>query len=204
MRAFEPQPKESSKAFSAFKIYRDLGPERSLVKACKSYYGSAANLAQIKVWSSRHDWVTRARAYDDWLTMHAQAAIEEFQETKAAEFAQRQMALREKLLSNAEAAADQAATMLAWPLSQQKVLRADDEGGEITYIVMPSGWSKGTARTYQDIAAGGVIGSWTAARTGEDEAEAEYDFSGWSEEELQQYLYLSEKLSRKPAREPQT
>jgi hypothetical protein len=195
MRAFEPQPKESSKAFSAFKIYRDLGAERSLVKACESYYGSSANLAQIKVWSSRHDWVTRARAYDDWLTMHAQAAIEEFQQTKAAEFAERQMALREKLLSNAEVAADQAAKMLAWPLSEQRVLREGDEGGEITYIFMPAGWNKGTARTYQDMAAGAVVGSWTEARSDEGAREAEYDFSGWSEEELEMYLQLSEKLS---------
>jgi hypothetical protein len=195
MRAFEPQPKESSKAFSAFKIYRDLGPERSLAKACESYYGSSANLAQIKVWSSRFDWVNRARSYDDWLTMHAQAAIEEFQRTKAAEFAERQMALRERLLSNAEAAADQAAKMLAWPLSEQRVLREDDEGGEITLIVMPAGWNKGTARTYQDMAAGAVVGSWTTARPDEGEKEIEYDFSSWSESDLETYLQLSEKLS---------
>jgi hypothetical protein len=195
MRAFEPQPKESSKAFSAFKVYRDLGPERSLAKACESYYGSSANLAQVKVWSRKFDWVDRARAYDDWLTMHAQAAIDEFQQTKAAEFAERQMALREKLLSNAEAAADQAAKMISWPLSQQRVLHEGDEGGEVTYIFMPAGWNKGTARTYQDMAAGAVVGSWTAARPDEGEKETEYDFSGWSVEELQTYLELSEKLS---------
>jgi hypothetical protein len=195
MRAFEPQPKESSKAFSAFKIYRDLGPERSLVKACESYYGSTANLAQIKVWSSKFDWVDRARAYDDWLTMHAQAAIEEFQRTKAAEFAERQMALREKLLANAEAAADQAARMLAWPLSEQRVLHEGNEGGEVTYIFMPAGWNKGTARTYQDMAAGAVVGSWTTVKPDEDEVETEYDFSEWTLEELAKYLELSEKLS---------
>jgi hypothetical protein len=195
MRAFEPQPKESSKAFTAFKIYRDLGAERSLVKACESYYGTRSNLAQIKVWSRKFDWVDRARAYDDWLTLHAQAAIEEFQQTKAAEFAERQMALREKLLSNAEAAADQAAKMLAWPLSEQRVLREGDEDGEITYIFMPAGWNKGTARAYQDMAAGAVIGSWTTARPDEGERETEYDFSSWSEDELQTYLELSEKLS---------
>jgi hypothetical protein len=195
MRAFEPQPKESSKAFWAFKIYRDLGPERSLVKACESYYGSTANLAQIKVWSSKFDWVDRARAYDDWLTLHAQAAIEEFQQTKAAEFAERQMALREKLLSNAELAADQAAKMLAWPLSEQRVLRESDEGGGVTYIFMPAGWNKGTARTYQDMAASAVVGSWTTARPEEGERETEYDFSSWTEEELETYLELSEKLS---------
>jgi hypothetical protein len=195
MRAFEPQRRESSKAFTAFKIYRDLGAERSLVKACESYYGSTANLAQIKVWSSRHDWVTRARAYDDWLTMHAQAAIEEFQETRAAEFAARQIALREKLLSNAEAAADQAAKMISWPLCEQRILREGDEGGEVTYIFMPTGWNKGTARTYQDMAAGAVVGSWTTSGPDEGERETEYDFTEWTEEELATYLELSEKLS---------
>jgi len=195
MRAFEPQPKESSKAFAAFKCYRDAGPQRSLVRACESYYGSTANLAQIKVWSSKFDWVARARSYDDWLTMHAQAAIEEFQQTKAAEFAERQMALREKLLANAEKAADQAARILDWPLTSQKVIREDEDGNEITYLFLPSKWSKSTAKTFQDMAATAVVGSWTTARPDEGEREIEYDFSSWSEEELQTYLELSEKLS---------
>ena len=105
------------------------------------------------------------------------------------------MASREKLLANAEAAADQAAKILAWPLSSQKAVRVDEDGNVVSYVFLPAGWSKSTAKTLQDMAAGAVVGSWTTAKPDEDEGETEYDFSEWTEDELTTYLQLSEKLS---------
>jgi hypothetical protein len=96
---------------------------------------------------------------------------------------------------NAEKAADQAARILDWPLTSQKVIREDEDGNEVTYVFLPSKWSKSTAKTFQDMAAHEVVGSWTTAKSDEDEGETEYDFTGWTEVELATYLQLSEKLS---------
>jgi len=52
---------ESAKAYSAFLLYRDLGPDRSL-------YQVAARLGKhvslMKRWSSRRDWQARVQAWD--------------------------------------------------------------------------------------------------------------------------------------------
>ena len=59
---------ESSKAYHAFCIYRDLGPKRSLKRAAEVYYNtkSRVNLGQIKLWSSKYLWVARCEAWDDY------------------------------------------------------------------------------------------------------------------------------------------
>jgi hypothetical protein len=52
---------ETAKAFEAFKVYRDLGPTRSIAKAAQKL-GKAA--VTLHAWSSRNDWVIRADAWD--------------------------------------------------------------------------------------------------------------------------------------------
>lgn len=61
---WEIQPKESEKAFAAFCVYRDLGPDRSLSQVSENLQKSSR---WIKEWSRIHDWVVRARAYDNHL-----------------------------------------------------------------------------------------------------------------------------------------
>jgi len=65
---WERQPGESSKAFYAFTIYRDLGPKRSLRRAAEIYYSgkSKVNLGQIEYWSYKYHWVERVQAWDDY------------------------------------------------------------------------------------------------------------------------------------------
>ena len=55
MRAFERQDGESSKAYSAFCVYRDLGVGRSLQKASELYYGHPSSVRQFQRWSKRFD-----------------------------------------------------------------------------------------------------------------------------------------------------
>ncbi len=55
------QPGETSKAFAAFCAYRDMGPERSLVAVGREL-GKSGTL--LERWSDRHQWTTRAAAYD--------------------------------------------------------------------------------------------------------------------------------------------
>ncbi|MBN2734741.1 MAG: hypothetical protein JXQ82_07795 [Methanomicrobiaceae archaeon] len=61
---WEIQPKESEKAFAAFCVYRDLGPDRSLSKVSEALQKSSR---WIKEWSRTHDWIVRVKAYDNHL-----------------------------------------------------------------------------------------------------------------------------------------
>jgi hypothetical protein len=127
--------------------------------------------------------------------MRDRAVLEEHLDTKAVQFAERQLALRQKMLDISERAADQAEKMLEWPLTEQKIFRegAGDDGEDVTMIFKPAGWSKATIGQMVNIAASGVAGSW-ATKAPEQEDEAEYDFSDFTEEELATYIELSDKL----------
>lgn len=68
------QHDESSRAYEAFAVYRDLGPERSLVKAAQKL---GKNVTTITQWSTRHDWVARVRAFDEYVASRtADKAVE--------------------------------------------------------------------------------------------------------------------------------
>lgn len=58
---WERQPEETVKAYAAFCVYRDLGPERSLAKA-GAVLGK--NPGGLEEWSSKNDWVKRSAAWD--------------------------------------------------------------------------------------------------------------------------------------------
>ncbi len=77
--AWEQQPGESSRAFGAFCVYRDLGPRRSLRAAAAAFYGrtAAASERQIDKWSRAFRWIERASAWDRHLDAEACKAQEE-------------------------------------------------------------------------------------------------------------------------------
>lgn len=58
---WERQPEETPKAFEAFCVYRDLGPERSIAKAGKQL---GKNRVTLEQWSSKYEWVKRCTAWD--------------------------------------------------------------------------------------------------------------------------------------------
>lgn len=60
---WEKRPRESFKAFAAFAVYRDLGPERTLPKTTAALSGKPG-LEMIQKWSAANDWIERAEAYD--------------------------------------------------------------------------------------------------------------------------------------------
>jgi hypothetical protein len=70
---WEQQPGESSRAFGAFCLYRDLGPRRSLRAAAAAFYGrtAAALERQVDKWSRAFSWVERASAWDRHLDAEA-------------------------------------------------------------------------------------------------------------------------------------
>lgn len=66
-----PERPESARAYRAFCIYRDLGPDRSLDRAWKQFCadkgkdrGSARRPGYWSNWSQTYTWVNRARAHD--------------------------------------------------------------------------------------------------------------------------------------------
>ena len=58
---WERQPNESAPAFEAFAMYRDMGVNRSIRKAAQNLNKAVTTLAE---WSSKHEWVKRAAAWD--------------------------------------------------------------------------------------------------------------------------------------------
>lgn len=59
---WERQIGETSKAWEAFRTYRDIGPGRSIAKAGEIL---GKNRVTLEQWSSKNSWVKRAAAWDD-------------------------------------------------------------------------------------------------------------------------------------------
>jgi uncharacterized membrane protein len=82
----ERLPQESPRAYRAFCIYRDLGPDRSLDQAWKRFCaasdptkdrGSARRPGHWAAWSQKYQWVERAEAYDDVIEEENRSAAAE-------------------------------------------------------------------------------------------------------------------------------
>lgn len=80
---FEQQPRESHKAFAAFKVYLELGPQRSLV-AVAAKVGKYRTL--IERWSAKFDWPARVQAHAASLALIEREAIEGLAVQKAVDW----------------------------------------------------------------------------------------------------------------------
>ncbi|MDR3458078.1 MAG: hypothetical protein P4N60_11570 [Verrucomicrobiae bacterium] len=80
---FEQQPRESTKAFAAFKIYLDLGPNRSLVVAAAKMGCSKRRMEWL---SRKYDWPARVAARDAHVADLERQAIERLAVEKAVEW----------------------------------------------------------------------------------------------------------------------
>lgn len=65
-KLWERQQNESSKAYSVFCVYRDLGPERSQEKTIEKLPKKRV-IKTVANWASKFNWVARCQAYDDYL-----------------------------------------------------------------------------------------------------------------------------------------
>lgn len=70
---FEQQPRESDKAFTAFKTYLELGAQRSLAVVA-GQHGKSKTM--IERWSRRFDWPARVQAHAAHLATIEREAIE--------------------------------------------------------------------------------------------------------------------------------
>ena len=88
---FEQQPRESNKAFAAFKTYLELGPERTLVTVAEQH-GKSRQM--IERWSRRFDWPARVQAHAAHLATVERQAIEGLAVEKAVEWSKVHEALK--------------------------------------------------------------------------------------------------------------
>lgn len=58
---WERQPEETSRAFEAFTVYRDMGAERSINKTCQKLNKNRTTIAD---WSTKYNWVKRCEEWD--------------------------------------------------------------------------------------------------------------------------------------------
>jgi hypothetical protein len=87
-------PGETSRQFEAFKVYRDMGPSRSLDAACAQAAGRRRERGKRVTgtwgkWSSTWSWPDRAKAYDIHLEAVQQEAREHALRLEAEKWAQR-------------------------------------------------------------------------------------------------------------------
>lgn len=65
LNPFDRRSDETIRAWNAFCLYRDMGQERTLEKTQAALNRPPGYVRQLATWSSRYDWVSRVRAWDD-------------------------------------------------------------------------------------------------------------------------------------------
>lgn len=90
---FEQLPKESAKAFEAFSVYLNMGPERSL-GAVGQKLGKSRGL--LERWSAKFDWAGRVQAQAAYLAVVEREATEAVARGRSAVWVKRQQEIRER------------------------------------------------------------------------------------------------------------
>jgi hypothetical protein len=108
---FERQPRESAKAFAAFRAYLELGPERSLAAVGEKLGKSKV---MMEKWSRKFDWPARVAAHGAHLAKVEREAAEAVVREKGVDWAERYAELRE-----AEWRARKELVELAWEVIQR-------------------------------------------------------------------------------------
>lgn len=82
IRPWDRQPTETSKAYEAFCLYRDMGPQRTVRAVAEELNKSQAIIGR---WSSAYDWPERTRAWDSMPGRKTEEAYEEMARDIAAQ-----------------------------------------------------------------------------------------------------------------------
>jgi hypothetical protein len=90
---FEQLPKESAKAFAAFSLYLNMGPERS-TQAVANQLAKSEQL--IRRWCAKYGWTSRVQAHAAHLAMVERQATEAATRSKAGEWLARHERIRER------------------------------------------------------------------------------------------------------------
>lgn len=118
---WDMRPDESAKAYQAFAVYRDAGPNRSLADTGQKL---GKNLTTLGQWSVKYAWPDRARAFDAEAARRAAAkSLNDHAEVRA-----RQAQLGRLLQAKG---ADRMAKLDPLELAPAEAIRAVDMGAKI-------------------------------------------------------------------------
>ena len=127
---------EPVKAYAAFCVYRDLGPNRSIDKAYWSTREQHENGKRASrrwtMWSSAYSWRSRAEAWDAHLDAQRRHAEEAAAAESARKWERRREEVREKEWATAQLLLEQADQIARWPAVRQTVKH--ENGRQITII----------------------------------------------------------------------
>lgn len=96
---FEQQPREGSKAFAAFQLYLEQGPERSLAAVARTLNKSVTLMGR---WSAKYDWPARVQAHAAHLAEVERKAIEARAVVRAVEWERTHESVRREAWAEAE------------------------------------------------------------------------------------------------------
>jgi hypothetical protein len=150
LRAWERLQGETTKAYNAWTVYRDMGVGRSIVKVAEQLGCTPHN---VQHWSTRWDWQNRLQALEDYQELIRREALENAERDAAREVAIKQQELRTMLLDNAIQAAAQMREMLEVPLFEDEVVEVDNQGNEKIIRRVPARWNKNTIKRFHDVVA---------------------------------------------------
>ncbi len=83
---WERQDAETSPAWGAFQLYRNLGAERSLSKVQQQLGRPKSYRKLLERWSVKHQWVERCRQHDNY---YDRIKTEALQQTQREEYIQK-------------------------------------------------------------------------------------------------------------------
>lgn len=76
-QVWERQLNESSQAWGAFQVYRNLGTKRSLSNVVKELGRPKGYVKMLEVWSVKYGWVERCRYFDNYCDRIKSEAIQQ-------------------------------------------------------------------------------------------------------------------------------
>lgn len=177
--SFERLPDESALAWRAFRAYRDLGLTRSVKRACEALDEPSVYVQQMYAWSTKNQWVNRAREWDESQEESARLASEQYMPIWEQK---RQQSLENNLLF-AERIRTRILEMMDRPLTREIIKEVN--GKEITYVE-PAGWNWNTiingARAVAELEAETIAEGMMEVMSGT------FDAATATEDELREYV----------------
>lgn len=122
-KIYDRQSTDTDKSWIAFCKYRNLGSDRSLEKLLQKYSKTTPSsyLRMLKVWSSKHQWVARCRAFDDDEMQKESIALSKLRLERRLQLERDAWTRRDKMIKKAD-------FILAIPLTQKII---SDDGTTI-------------------------------------------------------------------------
>lgn len=121
LRPWDRQPGETSKAYEAFVIYRDMGANRTVRRTAQDLTKSEQ---LIKGWSSKHHWVRRVEAFDSLPARKTEEAYAEMAQRIAAQHERLATKLADRLERNLDLLPEGADPSIKWSTAQAAAHRS--------------------------------------------------------------------------------